>query len=56
MNRGILQTALINKTLHLELEYGKPSAQWEGEASFANILLSSYPSASEEFANWLSAI
>lgn len=34
MSRGILRTALTNKTLCLELEYREPS-QPEGESSFA---------------------
>jgi hypothetical protein len=56
VNRGILQTALTNKTLRLELEYREPSARWEGELIFANEKPGSHPSTSEEFADLLSAM
>jgi hypothetical protein len=56
VSRGILQTALTNKTLGLELEYREPSTQREGESTFANGMPHSHRSISKEFAELLSAI
>jgi hypothetical protein len=56
VNRGILQTALTNKTLRLEFEYREPSTQRENESTFANGMPRSHRSTSEDFAELLSAI
>ncbi len=54
MSRGILQSALTNKSL--ELEYREPSQHWESEATFTSAISRPDLSTSEEFADLLSAM
>ena len=54
MSRGILQSALNNKTL--ELEYSELSAHWECEATYTSAILGPNLSTSVEFADLLSVM
>lgn len=56
MSQGILQTALNNKTLGLELEYRELSTIREGESAFTSEWPRLHPSTSPEFAELLSAV
>ena len=56
VNHGILQTALTNKTLGLELAYREPATEWDGDVTFAYVFSHSCRSNSEEFSAILSAI
>jgi hypothetical protein len=63
VSRGIIQTALTNKTLRLELEYRQPSVLREGDArteesaaDTGTALPYDDPQASDEFACLLSVI
>lgn len=63
MNGSILQTALTNKRLRLELDYRKPSMPWEDNAGAARpttdigvVFHHTEPKPADEFACLLSVI